>query len=50
MLIIHKVLICPNCGQERQRFNEDEDEAIVICTQCGVPFEIGKAEEIELEW
>jgi predicted RNA-binding Zn-ribbon protein involved in translation (DUF1610 family) len=50
MLIIHVIIICPNCGQERERFSDEEDGTLITCPQCGITYEMGKAEEIQAEW
>jgi Zn ribbon nucleic-acid-binding protein len=42
MLILDATVVCPNCGKERKRLNNEEDGVFVTCVQCGVPFEIKK--------
>jgi DNA-directed RNA polymerase subunit RPC12/RpoP len=50
MMLIHIVMICPNCGQEIERFDEEKKGTEIMCTQCGKSFKIGDAVEIEMEW
>ena len=50
MLILHTLMICPNCGQEVERFDIDADGTEIMCDKCRNTFVIGIAKEIQIEY